>query len=98
MEALHSNPICALPPAAWVSRSEKLEHGKSRALFACDTINYMHFDAPCTAVERMWHGQRCILQPGEEADAYNLASHADQKQNTNLYTGKIHLQGRILGK
>ncbi len=56
VEALHSNPLCKLPPAAWVSRSEKLEHGKSRALFACDTMNYMHFDAPCTAIERVWLG------------------------------------------
>ncbi len=30
VEVLHTNPICALPPAAWVSRSEKLEHGRSR--------------------------------------------------------------------
>ncbi len=74
VESLRTNPLCALPPAAWVSRSEKLEHGKSRALFACDTINYMHFDAPCTAVERAWLGRRCILRPGVDSDCYEFST------------------------
>ncbi len=76
VEALHSNPLCKLPPAAWVSRSKKLEHGKSRALFACDTINYMHFDAPCTAIERVWLGRRCILRPGGESDSFDISKRA----------------------
>ncbi len=64
VEALHTNPLLKLPPAAWISRSTKLEHGKSRALFACDTVNYLHFDAPCRAVENAWRSRRCIIKPG----------------------------------
>ncbi len=66
IEALHSNPLLRTPPGAWVSKSEKLEHGKSRALFACDTMNYLHFDAPCREIERNWRGLRVNLNPAAE--------------------------------
>ncbi len=74
VEALHTNPLLKLPPATWVSRSEKLEHGKSRALFACDTINYLHFDEPCRAVERAWRNSRCIIRPGGGKDMHDIAT------------------------
>ncbi len=63
IEALHTNPLLKTPPGAWVSKAEKLEHGKSRALFACDTLNYLHFDAPCREIERNWRGLRVNLIP-----------------------------------
>ncbi len=46
-----------------MSKSEKLEHGKTRALFACDTVNYLHFDAPCRAIERGWLNIHANLNP-----------------------------------
>ncbi len=73
VEALHTNPLLRLPPDTWVSRSSKLEHGKSRALFACDSINYMHFDAPCRAIERTWLNRNCIIAPGSGFDAHDLS-------------------------
>ncbi len=66
VESLHSNPLMQTPAGAWVSRSEKLEHGKTRALFACDTLNYLHFDAPCRAVEAAWLNNRANLNPAGE--------------------------------
>ncbi len=39
VESLHTNPLLRTKPGAWISRSMKLEHGKTRALFACDTAN-----------------------------------------------------------
>ncbi len=68
MEAVHSNFLLRTAPGASVSKSEKLEHGKSRALYACDSIHYFHFDAPCTEIERCWANNRAILQPAGTSD------------------------------
>ncbi len=96
VEALHTNPICALPPAAWVSRSEKLEHGKSRALFACDTINCLHFDAPCSAVERIWLDKRCVLQPGKDTDARDFVNRANRLKRFKKHPVRLELESRKL--
>ncbi len=69
VEALHTNPLMRTPAGAWISRSEKLEHGKTRALFACDSVNYLHFDAPCRAVERAWLNRRANLNPAGQGVA-----------------------------
>ncbi len=34
----------------------------------------MHFDSPCTAVERVWFGRRCILRPGADSDCYEFST------------------------
>ncbi|MCP4319667.1 MAG: hypothetical protein GY789_27730, partial [Hyphomicrobiales bacterium] len=68
MEAVHTNFLLQVPPGAMISRSSKLEHGKTRALYACDTVNYFHFDAPCTAVEKILRNDRTILQPSGASD------------------------------
>lgn len=47
-----------------VSASPKLEHGKTRAIFACDTVNYLAFEHLMSGVEKAWRGQRVILNPG----------------------------------
>jgi hypothetical protein len=58
------------PRPAWtghtvVSSSPKLEHGKTRAIFACDTINYLAFEHLMSTVEKNWRGDRVILNPGK---------------------------------
>ncbi len=63
VEALRENVIARTPCGAWISRSDKLEHGKSRALFACDSMNYLAFDSPCRSVERAWLGRCLALTP-----------------------------------
>ncbi|MCP3662368.1 MAG: hypothetical protein GY696_07710 [Gammaproteobacteria bacterium] len=68
MESVHTNFLLQVPPGAFISRSAKLEHGKTRALYACDTVNYFHFDAPCSAIERAWLNNRAVLQPAGSSD------------------------------
>ncbi len=68
MEAVHTNFLLQTPPGATVSKSEKFEHGKTRALYACDSVHYFHFDAPCTEIERCWANNRAILQPAGVSD------------------------------
>ncbi|AAD11603.1 RNA dependent RNA polymerase [Sphaeropsis sapinea RNA virus 2] len=57
------------PRPAWdghtyVSGSPKLEHGKTRAIFACDTLNYLAFEHLLASVESRWRGERVVLNPG----------------------------------
>ncbi len=42
------------------------------AIKSCDSINYLHFDAPCRAVEQRWLNNRCILNPGSGNDLRDL--------------------------
>ncbi len=84
MEAVHSNFLLKVEPRAEVSRSEKLEHGKSRALYACDTVNYFHFDAPCTEVERVWAGRRAVLRPTSDSDFRDFRRRAKRLQRFKI--------------
>ncbi len=65
-----------------ISRSEKLEHGKTRALYACDSVNYFHFDARCTAIERVWLNNCAVLQP---AGASNYNDFRDRAKKLKKY-------------
>ncbi|AGI61065.1 putative RNA-dependent RNA polymerase [Ustilaginoidea virens RNA virus 1] len=55
--------------AAWngksfFSPSAKLEHGKSRAIFAGDTLTYFRFQHFLKHVEDVWTGKHVLLNPG----------------------------------
>jgi hypothetical protein len=66
VECVEYQPVCAIPPGGTVSVSEKLENGKSRALYALDTENYLRFDAPARALEKCWRNKKAILKPASE--------------------------------
>lgn len=63
-ENVEDNPLLNWDGRVGVSMSEKLECGKSRALYACDTLSYFAFSWLLKPVEDKWAGRRVILDPG----------------------------------
>lgn len=63
-EYLTEEPITAWDGTTTVSPSEKLEHGKTRAIFACDTRSYLAWSWPLNAVAKAWKNKRVLLDPG----------------------------------
>lgn len=63
-ENVDRNPLPSWNGRVGVSMSEKLECGKSRALYACDTLSYFAFSWLLKPVEDKWAGRRVILDPG----------------------------------
>ncbi len=88
VEALHTNPLMRTPAGAWISRSEKLEHGKTQALFACDSVNYLHFDAQCRAVERVWLSRQANLNPAGQGVATEYEKTRRSHEVYLLYKGR----------
>nr|WMC21261.1 RdRp [Rhizopus stolonifer toti-like virus 1] len=65
-EAQEIEPISSWDGEVYVSASEKLEHGKTRAIFACDTLSYFAFQHLLSGIEKSWRGRRVILDPGSQ--------------------------------
>lgn len=63
-EQIKDEPISTWNGEAYFTGSLKLEHGKLRALFACDTLTYFAFEHLLRPVEAKWHGHRVLLDPG----------------------------------
>jgi len=63
-EALDREPLTSWSGRTTVSQSIKLENGKQRAIFACDTASYFAFSWILGAVEKIWRDDRVILNPG----------------------------------
>jgi len=64
-EALVYEPLTTWDGHTTVSASVKLEQGKRRAIFACDTTSYFAFSWILSAVERSWRNDRVLLDPGD---------------------------------
>lgn len=71
-EAETSNILLRTKPAAYAGYSVKLEPGKSRALYGCDTVNYYHFDYVLREIERVWGNKEALLKPsqGDQTNDY----------------------------
>ncbi|ART91349.1 RNA-dependent RNA polymerase [Ustilaginoidea virens RNA virus 6] len=65
LETRASDPRPGWDGTTFVSASDKLEHGKTRTILACDTRSYLAFEHLMGPVERAWRGQRVILNPGK---------------------------------
>nr|QFX68259.1 RNA dependent RNA polymerase [Bipolaris maydis victorivirus 2] len=65
LETVKDDPRPSWDGKTYVSASPKLELGKTRAIFACDTINYLAFEHLMSTVEANWRGERIILNPGK---------------------------------
>lgn len=65
-EAQEIEPISTWDGEVYVSASEKLEHGKTRSIFACDTLSYFAFEHILSSIEHSWKGKRVILDPGSQ--------------------------------
>ncbi|BAD60833.1 putative RNA dependent RNA polymerase [Magnaporthe oryzae virus 1] len=63
-EALESEPVSKWDGTTFVSASEKLEHGKTRAIFACDTRSYFAWSWLLDPVAANWRNSRILLDPG----------------------------------
>ncbi|BAC81754.1 RNA-dependent RNA polymerase [Helicobasidium mompa totivirus 1-17] len=64
-EALEEEPISCWDGTTFVSATQKLEHGKTRAIFACDTQNYFRVSHLLGPVQNRWRNERILLDPGE---------------------------------
>nr|ALM62239.1 RNA-dependent RNA polymerase [Soybean-associated double-stranded RNA virus 1] len=58
------NPVPDWDGTTYVSKSAKLEHGKTRAIFACDTRSYFAFSWILNATQKHWKNARVLLDPG----------------------------------
>jgi hypothetical protein len=61
------NPVPGWDGQVYVTTSPKLEHGKTRVIYACDTISYFAFEHLMQGIERAWQGRRVVLNPGRGA-------------------------------
>ncbi|BCH36651.1 RNA-dependent RNA polymerase [Aspergillus lentulus totivirus 1] len=65
LESVEHDPRPTWDGHTYVSVSPKLEAGKTRAIFACDTVNYLFFEHLLGPVERRWRHKHVILDPGK---------------------------------
>ncbi|AZT88635.1 RNA-dependent RNA polymerase [Colletotrichum navitas totivirus 1] len=63
-EAVEIEPTNNWDGVTLVSVSPKLEHGKTRAIFACDTLSYFAFARLLDPVQKVWANRRVLLDPG----------------------------------
>nr|WOZ03705.1 RNA-dependent RNA polymerase [Ustilaginoidea virens RNA virus 16] len=64
-EAVDSEPISGWDGDVSVGVSAKLEHGKTRVIFACDTLSYFAFEHLLGPVAAAWQQRRVVLDPGK---------------------------------
>jgi len=63
-EAATTEPLTKWDGRVTVSASEKLEHGKTRAIYACDTLSYYAFSYILGRTQDLWKNKRILLDPG----------------------------------
>jgi len=59
------NPLLAWQGVTYFTSAEKLEHGKSRALYCSDSISYFCFNHLLSPIEKVWNNKRVHLNPGK---------------------------------
>lgn len=64
MEQWSCNPMLSWDGNVFVTPSQKLEHGKSRLLLACDTLSYMWFEYLLAPFEKVWLNKSAVINPG----------------------------------
>nr|UVX28902.1 MAG: RNA dependent RNA polymerase [Ustilaginoidea virens RNA virus 13] len=63
-ENVRHEPISSWDGSTTVSASAKLETGKTRAIFACDTRSYFAFSWVLGVAQKDWRNSRVLLDPG----------------------------------
>lgn len=63
-EAVNVNVVAFGDPEVHAGLSMKEEHGKTRAIYGCDTRSYYTFDYLLRPVEAVWRNRRVLLDPG----------------------------------
>lgn len=64
MEHVDDCPLDSWDGTTAVSVVPKLEHGKTRAIYSCNTMSYAQFSRVLRPAERKWAGRRVIVDPG----------------------------------
>lgn len=64
MEHVSENAVAAWGGEVQVSAVEKLELGKTRAIYSCNTVSYAAFSRVLRPAEKAWRGHRVIVDPG----------------------------------
>jgi hypothetical protein len=63
-EACKINVVAHGEPRVDAGFSEKMETGKRRALYSCDTRSYYTFDYLLKPIEAVWRNKKVLLDPG----------------------------------
>lgn len=64
-EAVLQEPLSDWDGTVSAGASSKLEHGKTRSIFSCDTLSYFAFEHLLGPVSRAWRNRRILLDPGK---------------------------------
>jgi hypothetical protein len=67
-ENCNVNMIAYGDPVVEAGLSWKLEHGKTRAIYSCDTRSYFTFDYLLRPVEEAWANRSTLLNPGKRRE------------------------------
>jgi hypothetical protein len=67
-ENCSANMIAHGDPVVEAGLSWKLEHGKTRAIYSCDTRSYFTFDYLLRPVEEVWSNRSTLLNPGRDRE------------------------------
>ncbi len=59
------NPLENWNGQTYYTASQKLEHGKRRAIFSCDSVTYICFEHLLWPIELAWQNKMCLLDPGK---------------------------------
>jgi hypothetical protein len=63
-ESVRENIVAEGSPSVWAGLSWKLENGKTRAIYGCDTRSYFTFDYLLRPIEAVWRNKSALLNPG----------------------------------
>ncbi|AHH25155.1 RNA-dependent RNA polymerase [Ustilaginoidea virens RNA virus 3] len=80
LETRADDPRPGWDGTTYVSASDKLEHGKTRTILACDTRSYLAFEHLMGTVEKAWRGTRVILNPGKGGHI-GMANRVERNRN-----------------
>jgi len=64
-EAVEDEPISTWDGVVHAGPSSKLEHGKTRVIFACDTLSYFAYEHLLGPVSAAWLHRKVVLDPGQ---------------------------------
>jgi hypothetical protein len=68
-ESIRDPVIAVGTPAVFAGLSWKLEHGKTRAIYGCDSRSYFTYDYLLGPVEAVWRNKNTLLNPGSRQQA-----------------------------
>lgn len=66
IEAMNENILFKTTPKTLITPSVKVENGKNRVIYSCDTINYLCFDYIVRPVEEAWMHPSILLKPADK--------------------------------